>query len=228
MLFQPLVGYHSPRATNAHLPLAVSPATSITGVVIDVGTAEIKRNGANSPISESTWYNLTYRYNRSVPSLRLFINGAAVGTADGNNTVDLGLNNMVIGSDSLAGTSRSLNGFLDDLGVWNEALSDTMVKGIHSFATSTFNYGQGNVARLYGLTAGQSTTTSDGVTWDYATGLTGPEGAVQSLGGGLYAMNLGGGTGVRTPVPVPEPATVMLVTSGILGLAARGWRRARR
>ena len=79
--------FHNRFYTNGtpHFLLAYSgssPATSMTGVVIDVLTAEIKRNGVNSPISESTSYNLTYRYNRTVPSLRLFINGARSGTGD--------------------------------------------------------------------------------------------------------------------------------------------------
>jgi MYXO-CTERM domain-containing protein len=57
--------------------------------------------------------------------------------------------------------------------------------------------------------------------WDYATGLTGTEGVLESLAGGFYAMNLGGGTGVQTITPVPEPATLMLAASGLLALAAR-------
>jgi hypothetical protein len=203
-----------------------SPSPSVTGIVIDVRTAEIKRNGGNSPISENTWYNLAFRYEKSVPSLRLYIDGVAVGTAGGNNTVDLNLNGMVIGAENAAGTSRSFNGLLDDLGVWNESLSDAKVKGIHSFATSLFNYGQGDVAKLYGLTTeGQEATTSDGMTWGYATGLTGAEGTVDALAGGFYAMNLSGGTGVQTLVPVPEPTSLMLVASGLAGLAAGGRRR---
>jgi hypothetical protein len=88
----------------------------------------------------------------------------------------------------------------------------------------TFNYGQADVALLYGLGSGQSTTTSDDVIWGYATGLTGVAGEVQSLGGGMYAMNLGGGTGVQTMSPVPEPsACVMVLASGLLGLVA--WAR---
>jgi hypothetical protein len=219
--------FHNTAYANGtpHFLLEYGRDTTITGVVIDVGTAEIKRNGGNSPISENTWYNIAYSYDKSVPNLKLFIDGTEVGTAGGNNTVNLILDNMVIGSESTAGTSRPFNGLLDDLGVWNETLSAAKVKGIYSFATSTFNYGQGDVALLYGLAAGQSTTASDGVAWDYATGLTGPEGEVESLGGGLYAMNLGGGTGVQTPVPVPEPSVAILLVSGMLGAAALSVRR---
>lgn len=207
-----------------HFLLEYGRDNTITGIIIDVRTAEIKLNGSNSPIAENTWYNIAYAYDRSVPSLKLFINGAVVGTAGGNSAVNLNLENMVIGSESTAGTSRPFNGFLDDLAVWNETLTDAQIKGIHSFATSIFNYGQDDVALLYGLAAGQSTTASDGVAWDYATGLNGIEGVVESLGSGRYAMNLGGGTGVQTPVPVPEPSAMTLLVSAMLTVATVRYR----
>ena len=221
--------FHNTAYTSGtpHFLLEYGRDTTITGVVIDVRTAEIKLNGGNSPIAENTWYNVTYSYNRSVPDLKLYINGAIVGTAGGNNTVDLILNNMVIGAENTAGTSRSFNGLIDDLGVWNETLTDAKIKGISNFAVSSLNYGQSDVASLYGLGAGQSTTTSDGATWGYATGLNGTEGTVESLGGGLYAMNLGSGTGVQMTVaaPVPEPSTFGLLAAAAAGVAAVRCRR---
>lgn len=216
--------FHSTAYTNGtpHFLLEYGRDLTVTGLVIDVRTAEIKRNGANSPINENTWYNVAYSYDRSVPSLRLFINGTAVGSAGGNNTVDLNLSSMVIGS----GFSRPFNGLIDDLSVWNETLSADKVKGIYSFATSSvFNYGQADVARLYGLSSGQTATTSDNVTWRYATDLTGVAGEVQALAGGLYAMNLGGGSGVQTVAPVPEPATCAMA---LAGLACGGYTMVRR
>ena len=209
--------FHSTTYTfgTPHFLLEYGRDLTVTGIVIDVRTAQIKLNGGASPIAENTWYNIAYRYDRAVPSLRLYIDGVVVGTAGGNDTVDLILNNMVIGSESTAGTSRPFNGLLDDLGVWNESLSDTKVKGIYSFATSTFNYGQDDVALLYGLTVGHTATLSDGVEWGYATGLTGTPGVVESLGGGMYAMTLDGGTGVRTVSPVPEPSSWTMALAGL-------------
>lgn len=169
-------------------------SSTATGVVIDVKTGEIKINGPQSFVAQNTWYNLAYTYDKAASSLRLYVDGSEAGSTSISNTVNLNLTNMYIGN----GYSRPFNGLLDDLGVWNETLTAAKVKGINSFATSTLNYGQANVALLYQLTSGQSTTTSDGLTWEYVTGLSGTPGEVQTLGGGVYAMNLGGGTGVQS------------------------------
>jgi len=198
-----------------------SPSPATTGLVIGVNSSgEVKLNNALSPIDEDVWYHVAYTYDTSVtPQLRLYIDGAEAGSDSVNSSVDLIFNNMVIG----AGFGRPFNGLLDDLGVWDEVLSATEVKGIASFATSPLNYGQADVAELYGLTAGQSTVTSDGTTWDYATGLSGPTGEVEWLGGTSYAMNLGGGTGVLTVSAVPEPGSLAMLAAGLLGVA--GLRR---
>ncbi len=222
--------FHSENYTNGtpHFLLEYpgSPSPSITGLVIDVPTAgDVKLNGGNSSIQENTWYNVAYTYDPSGQSLRLYINGVLAGSTGSASMAALNLNNMVIGS----GFNRPFNGLLDDLAVWNEALSANQMLGIYNFATSSLNYGQVEVAALYGLTEGQTTTTGDGATWEYATGLTGPAGGLESLGGGMYAMNLGGGTGVATVTPVPEPGPAgPMMTTGLLGLVGWAWRRLRR
>ena len=202
-----------------------SPSPSRTGLVIGVNSSGggVRLNNALSPINESTWYHVAYTYDTPSSTLRLYIDGTEAGNANINSSVRLDLNSMVIG----AGFSRRFNGLIDDLGVWNETLTDAKIKGISNFAVSSLNYGQSDVASLYGLGAGQSTTTSDGATWGYATGLNGTEGTVESLVGGLYAMNLGSGTGVQMTVaaPVPEPSTFGLLAAAAAGVAAVRCRR---
>jgi hypothetical protein len=199
--------FHSTLYNNGtpHFLLEYGRDNTITGIVIDIRTAEIKLNGPLSPIHENTWYNVAFTYRESDRNLKLFIDGLEVGSTTSGTSVAIDLNNMVIGS----GFGRPFNGLIDDLGVWDEALSSAEVKGIRSFGDSTLNYGQVDVAKLYGLTAGQSTTTSDLAEWQYTTGLGGNPGELQSLGGGLYAMNLGEGIGVQmvSSAAIPEPGT---------------------
>lgn len=208
-----------------------SPSPATTGLVIGVNSSgEVKLNNALSTINENTWYHVAYTYDTPSSSLRLYIDGTEAGNDAINSSVNLDFNTMVIGN----GFNRPFNGLIDDLGVWNETLSATQVLGISNFATSSLNYGQSDVAPLYGLGVGQSTSTSDGATWEYATGLTGTEGTVESLGSGLYAMNLGGGTGVQmtAAAPVPEPSTIALLAAAGAGFAGaatrRRWGQARR
>lgn len=205
-----------------------SPSTSITGLVIGTPASEVKRNGANSPITENTWYHVAFTYVSTNATLRLYLNGVQIGSDTDATSPSLIMDNMRIGA---YGTSRYFKGLIDDLGVWNETLSAAKVQGIHSLAASTLNYGQADVALLYGLTSGQSTTTRDGALWRYATGLTGTEGTLQTLGGGAYALNLGGGVGVLGQLAVPEPGVstaLYLSALGGSGMLLRAGRRRRR
>jgi hypothetical protein len=190
------------------------PASTMTGLVVAAPSAEVKRNGANSPISQNTWYHVTFTWVGANSGLKLYLNGVELGSDTGS-AANLNLNNMRIGH--AGGYGRYFKGLLDDLAVWNETLTAAQVKGIHSLAASTLNYGQADVGLLYGLTAGQSTTTRDGATWSHATGLTGTVGELQLLGGGAYALNLGGGVGVRGQLAVPEPPVRTALYLGILG-----------
>ncbi|MFM9092459.1 MAG: LamG domain-containing protein, partial [Verrucomicrobiota bacterium] len=209
-------------AGNPHFLLEYGgavPANTMTGLVAATTSAEVKRNGANSPISENTWYHVTFTWVGANSGLKLYLNGVELGSATGA-AANLNLTNMRIGA---YGSSRYFNGLLDDLAVWNETLTAGQVKGIHSLAASTLNYGQADVGLLYGLTAGQSTTTRDGAVWSHATGLTGAVGQLQTLGGGAYALNLGGGVGVQGQFAVPEPpvqtALYLAALAGVLLLA---------
>lgn len=107
------------------------------------------------PISENTWYHVAFTFVGANSGLKLYLNGVELGSATGT-AANLNLSNMEIGH--AGGYGRYFRGLLDDLAVWNETLTAAQVKGIHSLAASTLNYGQADVGLLYGLTVGQSTT----------------------------------------------------------------------
>lgn len=145
--------------------------------------------------------------------MSLYLNGVLLQSAN------TGANDMIFANRYIgSGFNRFFSGQIDDLGVWGEALISTQILGMHSFATSSLNYGQLDVAMLYGLEEGQSAVTGDGRTWSYQTGLSGAVGEVESLGGNGYAMNLGGGIGIQT---VPEPSTVIGMASLMVGCLFR-------
>lgn len=112
--------FHSTQYANGtpHFLLEYGKDNTVTGMVVDIRTGEIKLNGANSPIQENTWYHVAFSYDRSLQSLRLYIDGIEVGNTVTGSAVDLNLDNMVIGS----GFNRPFNGLIDDLGVWSETL----------------------------------------------------------------------------------------------------------
>jgi len=175
-------------------------------------------NNQVTTFSDTIWYQLTVT--REGTTVKAYVNGAldASGTSSGN-----GGN---IGSHlylSKGPVNQHFNGLMDDIAVFNTSLSSGQSRAIYNLANEAgLNYNFGEVKKLFGLTsAGQNTTTSDGKNWYYVTGLTGAEGAVQTLPGGNYAVNFGSGNGVSTiilePGDIPEPATMAL-----LGLAAAG------
>jgi hypothetical protein len=150
---------------------------------------------------------------------------------------------LILGADQ-----HQFGGKMDDLGLWNIALTGGVpttpgtslgeLAALYKTPTSGFTalsqYGVSAMNQLFNLYragSGQATvtTTNGSLTWEYmASGLPGVSGSAGQLtdGSGRYYVNLAldsSGGGVITVVP--EPSTLVLLASSLVGLVAYAWRR---
>lgn len=136
-------------------------------------------------------------------------------------TVDTaGTGGLILGHAANEPFFQAFIGTLDDVAIWNVPLSPTEVKALFNLGdTPAVGYDAGMVnAMLLAFDAGEDVLV-DGTWWYYSgEAAPGSPGDVVDLGEGDYAVNLGGGAGLTT---VPEPATLLLLTMGALGLAVR-------
>ena len=81
--------------------------------------------------------------------------------------------------------------------------------------------------------ASTASVTSNGttLTWQYvASGLPGSSGTAGLAASGPYSGDYyvqldGSGGGVVAPAPTPEPSTIALLVSGLVGVPAYAWRK---
>ncbi len=154
----------------------------------------------------------------------------------------------------LAGGNNEWTGGLSDLGLWNtdlttggtlnqlgglsagniggeaSALYFTPKSGISALS----QYGVSAMDKLFTLYDGQlgtttTVTTGNGaLTWQYvASGLPGTNGYAGQIGSQYYVQLDANGGGVETVATTPEPATLVLLASGLVGLLAYAWRKRR-
>ena len=195
-------------------------------------------------VSTNTWHNLVVQFASSsgngVPDrvvayldgngsgLSGTANGWSLGGANGPN-LSPGYNNgsaLTLGNVSGDG-SQQFNGKGDDLAEWQAQLTDGEARSLYTLgSTGALNYTAVQSQSLWNVFNGTLTnTTVNGLNWVSTTGLSGNAGDVVALGGGSYGLVLdGSGDGVIGSV-VPEPGTLVLLVSGLIGLVCYAWRK---
>jgi hypothetical protein len=157
--------------------------------------------------------------------VQFYVDGQFAGSDTHNAGSNGSTNPFVIGAVGPGGGER-MQGLVDDVGVFQVALTAAEAGAIYSLAAEPdLGYDLGLVTlMLEAFDEGDDSVTINGTVWQSVTGLAGPEGQVQNLGDGGFEINLGGGNGFAVQA-VPEPASI--AAWSLLGLAGVGylWRR---
>jgi hypothetical protein len=83
----------------------------------------------SNPLTTNTWYLITGTYDMS--QIKLYVNGNLQGVTDYSGTYESNLEPLYIGHQQ-AGADRYYDGLLDDLRIYNNALTDSEIKQLYN------------------------------------------------------------------------------------------------
>jgi hypothetical protein len=138
-----IVSKHSPFCDN-------NLGTFVYGIWDDGGVGNFKTNFSASPtftaesypnnnasVSENNWYNFIATYSNSLQVLKYYLNGALVDTINIDFDITTNPFDLYIGKQDCSNTWH-FDGTLDDIGIWNRALSADEVQELYTLNACTF------------------------------------------------------------------------------------------
>ena len=172
----------------------------------------------------SVWKNLVLRWDGS--NLTSYLNGAQQGTTAMTSFSNATAGALGFGED-FRYTRSPFTGSIDDAAFFSNSLTVGETESIYNVGSSALKYSMADMNKLFTLyEAGTGkTTTADGKTWQYvASGLSGTAGTLQGSAG-TYSVILSdiGSAGVEQIIP--EPGTLVLLSTALIGLLCYAWRR---
>lgn len=82
-------------------------------------------------LSTNVWYHIVLSYD-SVSGLKGYVNGILDGSATANGTLTSNNGNTQFGTDSISPGTRNINGLMDDMRIYNRALSQQEVRRLYT------------------------------------------------------------------------------------------------
>ena len=93
----------------------------------------IANSGTNGQVSLNQWYNYTVSYQKSSSSLKYYLNGVLISTINIAFNIKDNSYNLNIGhEEGTADLTRWFNGKIDDIGIWNRALTQQEITQLYN------------------------------------------------------------------------------------------------
>lgn len=103
----------------------------------------------NQPINTGSWYHFTFIHDSNSGG-KIYINGLLVSSNNINGIICSGINPIYIGADIENGNLyRYFNGKLDDIGIWNRALTQTEITALYTGTLSSESFTNTTNFQLY-------------------------------------------------------------------------------
>jgi hypothetical protein len=105
--------------------------TTFQGGIWNSGGSWNALTTSTGTIPLNTWTQVTFTYNRS--NAYLYVNGAVNASGTSTNYINVTNNELMIGAKSPTIRDRDFNGTIDEVGIWNRAISSSEAKTLYDY-----------------------------------------------------------------------------------------------